>query len=616
VIDGFNSDTLIAYDISDPADVAKINNAVVAGSLADSANGADYILITHRDVGWDGNGDQLPWLRDLVVHRQSQGLRVFVADIEDIYDTFSFGIKTPHAVKDFLAYGYASWTAPAAQHVLLVGDSTYDPKNHWNENDTTAYLPTYSIYTDYKGETVTDNWFVTFSGDDAVADMHIGRLPAADAAHAQIMVDKIIAYETAVNSQTWQTDLLLIADNQRPGSAYDYEAAFEAINEDAAALIPDAMADPFRGYLNDYAATAFLTDDIIDSLNDGVLIANYAGHGATQILAEEHIFDAGDVGSLTNADRLPFFVSMACEAGFFAYPETWFYPSLAEALLRSQNGAIAAFMPTGMTATEGQQILDAALFEAIFTKDIRTLGPAIADAKQTMLANGQTSYAQTSDTFLLFGDPATALQIPLPHVPTGVTAQKSEEGITISWQAVTDCNDNAVAGYNIYRAASAIGPFSKINTEPVTDTVFVDTNSDVSMAAANGGSSSYYKVSSVDDSGYESAQSLSISPAALNTSSASSGGGGGGCFISTTTTTVPSKVSWMVLILIGSVAIAGFRCQVSENNHYLFSDTRYWHVSEFKLGLFWPAGPNGGTEARERKSGQKKVEISMQSTKP
>jgi hypothetical protein len=238
LIDGFTSNNLIAYDISDPADVAIIENSTVSGAapysfefeptvygdtylvlaseagkvplalvedrpadLAHNSSGADYILITHRDLGWAQNGDQNRWLTDLAALREAQGLRVEVVDIEDIYDEFSFGIKSPQALKDFLAYAHRNWPQPAAQYVLLVGDSTYDPKDHWGEADDTAYLPTYLMFTDFKGETVTDQWFVTFSGDDAVADMHIGRLPAADAAQATTMVDKIIAYESAVNAR-------------------------------------------------------------------------------------------------------------------------------------------------------------------------------------------------------------------------------------------------------------------------------------------------------------------------------------------------------------------------------------------------------------------------------
>ncbi|MGD2097955.1 MAG: C25 family cysteine peptidase [Desulfobacterales bacterium] len=411
LIDDFTDNALLAYDISDAANVAIFDNPVIAGenpysiafepavygdqylvvassaissperliidnasTLSDTANGADYIIITHNDIGWDENGDQLPWLTDLVTHRENQGLRVFVADIEDIYDEFNYGIAGPQALKDFLTFAYSNWTAPAPQYVLLVGDGTYDPKDLWINLDTTAYLPAYLIFTDYKGETVSDQWFVTLSVDDAVAGMHIGRLPAADAAQAATMVEKIIAYETTANTKfvdpdAWEKNVLLIADNQRQGQDYAYEAAFEDMNDFAANLLPAAMADPFKRYLSGYVDEDYLTDDIIDAINAGVLMVNYSGHGATWIWAEEHIFEASDVAALTNTDRLPFFVSMSCESGIFTYPEPWAANSLAETLLRSDAGAVAALMPTGMTTTPGQEVLNNALFETIFTDD-------------------------------------------------------------------------------------------------------------------------------------------------------------------------------------------------------------------------------------------------------
>jgi hypothetical protein len=437
--------------------------------------------------------------------------------------------------------------------VLLVGDSTYDPKDHWNTADASAYLPTYLIYTDYKGETVTDEWFVTISGDDAIADMYIGRLPAADAADAATMVAKIIAYETTPNTKfsdadAWEKNVLLVADDQRVGQDYLYEADFAAMNQDAAALLP-AFMNPYAGYLGiHYASAAFLTDFITTTLNtDGALMVNYSGHGATQVWAEEHILDTGDLAGLTNTAELPFFVSMSCETGFFAYPEVWFNPSLAEALLRSEAGAIAALMPTGMTTTPGQRILNSALFEHIFSEDIRTLGPAIATAKQTLLANGDAYFEQISQTFLLFGDPATTLKVPLPRMPAGVAAQRQSGGVRISWNAALDCNNNPVAGYNIFRAATAAGPFSQINTALVTGTVYVDTDSGLGIAAAGAaGGSSYYRVTSVDSGGTESVQSLAVKPASM-ASAGSSGSSMVGCFIETVTTTLPQNVWWLVV---------------------------------------------------------------------
>jgi hypothetical protein len=129
--------------------------------------------------------------------------------------------------------------------------------------------------------------------------------------------------------------------------------------------------------------------------------------------------------------------------------------------------------------------------------------------------------------------------------------------VRITWNAALDSNGNAVAGYNIYRAGSPAGPYSKINTELVTDTVFVDTGGAVGAASGAGaGSGGYYAVSSQDDDGDESAQSLGISPASLASSSGSGdGGGGAGCFIDTVSQSMSKRGFWLVLLLIIGVAI-------------------------------------------------------------
>jgi len=150
---------------------------------------------------------------------------------------------------------------------------------------------------------------------------------------------------------------------------------------------------------------------------------------------------------------------MSCLTGWFAYVDMGSgeqAPSMGEALLLSADkGAVAALMPTGMTTPAGQRILDTAVFEAFFVNDIRQLGPAIAAAKQTLLANGNSYFEQISDTFLLLGDPATTLKIPLPRMPTGVEAYRYPDGtVRIVWNAAKDANGNAVAGYNLYRAAA------------------------------------------------------------------------------------------------------------------------------------------------------------------
>ena len=448
------------YLVTAEAEVQTTVAAVVedsASDLGDTGKGADYILITHQDIGWDGSGNEYPWLSNLAALRKAQGLRVKVVNVQDIYDEFSYGLVTPQAIKDFLTYAYENWAAPAPEYVVLVGDSSYDYKDNWKFG-TINHVPSYLIYTEYMGETVTDEWFVTVNGDDAAADMYIGRLPATSAAEAQVMVAKIIAYETEPITKTWEKSTLLVADDREE----PFESVFKTMNEDAEALLPAAMNPAYKGYLQDYLDAGFspldLNSDIVDKINAGALIANFSGHGHLQGWADESIFAADDIDRLTNVGKYPFIVSMNCLTGYFAYPDPDpLAVSFAELLLRAeQKGAAAALMPTGMTTTEGQHVMNTALFETIFVEDLRKLGPAIARAKRVLLANGDAYFEQVSQTFLLFGDPAMQLRVPLPRRPAGLApAIWTKTGVALGWAEATDCNNDPVAGYNVYRSTSS-----------------------------------------------------------------------------------------------------------------------------------------------------------------
>ena len=337
--------------------------------------------------------------------------------------------------------------------------------------------------------------------NDGVADLYVGRLPASSVPHAEAMVAKIIAYETAPNTKTWEKNVMLVADD----ADEETEWIFESISDEAADLIPEGMTtvEAYLGWHYDGIA-APLTDAIKTNLNAGSLVLNYVGHGSWQVWANEGIFEHGDprwfrqdVDELRNGATLPFIVNMACLTGYFADPESFGYPSLTETLMRSEEkGAVAAFMPTGMTSPTDQRILSAALFEAIFTKDIRTLGPAVSMAKQTLLANG-VEYEETSETFLLFGDPAMRLKIPLPEAPTRFKAKIRRNDIALSWKKAKDCNGSAVSGYNLYRSTTPGGGYyTKLNKRLLKKTAYKD------KSAQSG--HWYYAVTAVDGDGLES----------------------------------------------------------------------------------------------------------------
>src|SRR5262249_51333014 len=188
--------------------------AVVAANLPSnwrqSNQAADLVIITHRSL--------LASAGQLKTYRESQGLRVAVVDIEDVYDEFSFGNKSAYAVRDFLAYAKTSWQR-APQFVLLMGDTTYDPRNYLGRGDYDL-VPTKLLDMAYM-ETASDDWLTDFNAS-GLAEMAVGRLPVRGADEASRMVAKIINYERTAAADS----ALVISDNN---DGFNFENASDEL---------------------------------------------------------------------------------------------------------------------------------------------------------------------------------------------------------------------------------------------------------------------------------------------------------------------------------------------------------------------------------------------------
>jgi len=363
--------------------------------LKSTANGADYIIITHEDL--------YESILPLASYRESQGLRTKTVEVTDIYDEFSHGIFDPQAIRDFLSYAYRNWLPPAPSCVLLVGDANLDYKDNFHTGNIN-YVPTHLYETWELGETPNDNWFVCVSGDDILPDMFIGRISVKTRSDVEIVVNKIIDYEQAPPPGEWNRNLLFVADDDIP--------SFESISEELIDLLPSGY-DPSRVYVSDYSISDDPTSDIISHINSGGVIANYVGHGNVDVWGSwegGRIFESADIASLNNGGKLPFVTTMTCLNGFFPHPEDDF--SLAEEFLRAENrGAIAVWSPTGLGYPSGHRVLVKELFKAIFTNDDRVLGSATTQAKIATYTQG-SGWGDLLETFVLFGDPATEIGLP------------------------------------------------------------------------------------------------------------------------------------------------------------------------------------------------------------
>ncbi len=403
-------------------------------------NGADYIIITHESF-YDS-------ALSLAQHRQRQGLRTAVVKIGDVYDEFSGGVFTPHAIRDFLQHAYENWAAPAPAFVVLLGDSSQDYKDNLH-NGTVTYVPSMNIESDLFGEVSSDNWFVLVSGDDVLPDMFVGRLAAQSSTEASAMAQNLIRYDQAPPAAAWNTQVLLVAD--------DDEIEFRTLAEQLANALP-ADYSRHRVYVADYPPGNPRTD-IVNHINSGVVLATYIGHGEHSSWGiwnngQQRILEMADVAALTNVDKLPFVVVGNCLNGFFAGPRS--NPAIAEGFQRlDRAGAVAVWAPSGLGYATGHAVLLRELYRAIFTRYQLALGRSTTTAKLTTYAQGSL-WAELVETYILFGDPATRLGIPVPHpfVQATEPAHQSrgvalDQPIRISFSAPMDPNTVHLLGTDI-----------------------------------------------------------------------------------------------------------------------------------------------------------------------
>jgi hypothetical protein len=377
---GAGSRNLVAFAdeaIASPTSL-KTNNP---SSWHSADKAANLVILTHAAV--------VDALSPLVRLRQGQGYIVAVVDVDDVYDEFSFGNKTPQAMRDFLALATSTWRKRPG-FVLLAGTASADPRNFLGYGDVDL-VPTKFVEATYN-QTASDDWFVDFN-DDGLPDMAIGRLPVRDSTQAAAVVQKLIGYSRTAGAD-WRKTALLVSG---PASDdFDFPAATDAV----AAQIPASMflTQVFRG---DFADDSLAHAAVMGAFNQGALLVNYMGH-SSETAWQGNLLTTEDVRLMTNGSRLPFVSSMTCWTGWFADP---YGETLGEALLEApQGGAIAVWASSGLTEPAGQQTMDTELMRLLFSGRKPTIGEATTRAKAA------TGDLDVRRTWILLGDPTTRLE--------------------------------------------------------------------------------------------------------------------------------------------------------------------------------------------------------------
>ncbi len=280
----------------------------------------------------------------------------------------------------------------------------------------------------------TDPMLGCVVGTDNYPDISVGRFSAGSTTDVTTQVNKTITYEKQP-SGTWYKGALGIGSDQGAGAGDDGE-----MDKVHMANIWTGRLSKFTYTTNNTAYDPGATAAMVSTaVNTGVSLINYCGHGANNQFVTTG-FSSTNVSSLTNADKLPFIISVACVNGEF-HTTTCF----AEYWLRKVNGgAIATLMSTinqdWVEPMVGQDYMNDMLTGGYTYANNATnpgtgtntdhgkthFGAITLNGDVLMLAE-MTSALATLQTWTIFGDPSLqvrtdapkALVISNPNVPVG-----------------------------------------------------------------------------------------------------------------------------------------------------------------------------------------------------
>src|SRR5207249_552112 len=167
-------------------------------TLNAAKNAADLVIVTNKACACSA--------ATLKAARDAQGIATTIADVQNVYDEFSYGAHGPEAIRAFLQRAKTSWTK-APRYAILLGDASFDPRNYLGMGNY-DFVPTKLVATAYL-KTSSDDWFADFS-DTGLAQIAIGRIPVRTADEAAAVVNKLVRRASVTGA--WLKNVEIISD--------------------------------------------------------------------------------------------------------------------------------------------------------------------------------------------------------------------------------------------------------------------------------------------------------------------------------------------------------------------------------------------------------------------
>ena len=367
-------------------------------NLLTPSQGADYLIITQENMLGTA-------LDSLVDYRRKQGLRCAVVMANHIYQAFGDGSLDPAAIRRFVAYAYQNWPRPAPLYLCLVGDATlWFEKRSGGMQFTT--VPTHLVNIRGWGVAANDDFFAKVSGDDDVADLMVGRIPASSVEDLGRVVHKTILLESSRPEGHWRNKTFLISGFESSFMTQNYVLQAIAAGNDRQI----SRLDLFPG--SPHYKSAVQRINFFDQIDSSFNLVSFIGHGGGAVWSDAGVLTlkALDEGRLQGEFPIPLVSSITCLTGYF---EDVSERSLGEELIRMSRGGAAGFYgASGYISNLAGEALSAEILKAATGNAFGTTGAIVNQAETMVKLRTGDAFLPVMAEFNLLGDPALHFAFP------------------------------------------------------------------------------------------------------------------------------------------------------------------------------------------------------------
>lgn len=345
-----------------------LNGSSIRRNLTQNKNPGTYLVITSEEL--------LPYAETYARKHEANGMIV-------AFETVPQGSKSS-TVKKIIESYYRSSNLEA---VFLLGDE--------------RIIPLY-----YSNDIPGDSAYSLVDGNDGLADILIGRIPASNPAEAELFLQKSELYERGLNQGPETRSVMMIAHRENyPGK---YTSNLESIRK--------SENTKNLSFVTQYGGEQATNQTIIDLSEQDYSIINYRGHGSTQTWSgwgrNGKSFGGNEISALLNvSEKLTIFFNIACSNGGIQSSSD----SMAERLLWSRannggsnsapNGAVAVLAATKPSMTDVNNRYNRNLFQYIQSVDAPDLGTLNMLAANKLVRDNNGRIPSNNKMYVLFGDP-------------------------------------------------------------------------------------------------------------------------------------------------------------------------------------------------------------------